>query len=222
MGESEKFTRHILPGLVFLVFILLLAFSINYSTTLKFIKSLDTASALFAFASTGVVGYLINNIYFFILEITGSAVSHNKIIEVIRNSNAIKYWGDVEKTNISDVKTWTIANILWYINIHPGKSKELSDFVARFSHLMHGIGTTIVSISLSIIVGSCLMIYMDYNEEINLFPLAFILSFIMLSIFCFNYFFIKRKYLSLINSTLATALANKDLKNEMETFNYSE
>ena len=208
MDEVKRFMRYVIPG-INMIIILLLFLIITKDISAEDIKIGLFQNVLIMFFASGILGYILSNIYFPVIwtkpfsfmlcnHLTWIKSSRNKINIVDAEMLPI----NIDKLKKQDA--WIITNILW--NRFNDKQKVISyeKMSQRLVDIMHSIGTSIVGL----ILGYILWTFLHYSifNHLTFFCLKDIIYhitwFIILFAYFFNFFSVKSKLTSTSNSIL--------------------
>jgi len=225
MNEVSKFFRYVLPGLIFMIQLLVgIGISEGWETIAKLFKDnlfKDNLSIfLSVFLVSGALGYLFSLIYhasywFRYLEVIDhraifKELDKDNIIEIIKPDGTIK---DAQSLNNKDA--WSILTRYWFSNYEEYKCiKELEDkFIESFANVVHGNGTTVIASFISIITWGILHSKLSGDIFFTEYVSLLIVGWFILIIFEICAYRNALKFFqSIINSTMLELIMSKYLK----------
>jgi hypothetical protein len=217
MGESEKFVRHIIPGLVFMIFSALQIYSFLPEKTIKLLTDTNASLAIIGVFTLGGIGYVFSNIYFTTSQMLGYHVSHKAFLEkidgkfiLIKNSeNEI-----LKAKDISEDGIWGIINTIWHSILDKKDVESAITQVNRMSHIVHGNGINIVSLSFSLLLSFILFFSLECTCAIIPYMFSVICTVFFLFLVCLNYRLTKKRYYSFVNSSVLNGIQRELEKKE--------
>ena len=177
MKEISRFVRYVVPGLsTALVFALMFVFT-DVSTMPKFPKADNLGGIGYAIAVllvSGVLGYILSNIYFAVAAIPGIASNHLPTIKALTDSShstaPLKILGiDDNPVEISDERAaWEIV-ASYNRKIESGeKGSRYMELIDRLVDVTHGNGAAIVGLIFSLIIWFSIYYSSSKHEVLNM------------------------------------------------------
>ena len=199
-----------MPGLVFLLALIIPVILVNTDKLIEFIGKDNTINAIIVLTViSGVIGFLISTIYWAIFQSFDwlnliMTVQQSRLNIVDRDNNSISI--------TSNEDAWNVFNSFWYLN----QDNELLDVKAdRLARLTHSTGTAFLSLFLSILIWITLFIW----KEI---PFCFcfcgsilwVVLFWLIFLFAlgFNYLKTLRRYKLFLNTVFTQLVIQKNAK----------
>jgi len=183
MEEFRRFFRYVIPGLVFIIEVLLYTYLSTEKYFIEFIKRIPEGNKIIellltVFFMSGAIGYLLGVVYHFLSHITKKyfhwwikifpVTDHlSLIMDVIKRKRIVLK--DRKTGNyINPASVILTQNVAWYLitiymNTRTRQSSEINAALQRlkgYGDLMHGAGTNFVGAAMAIITWLLIRYYL--------------------------------------------------------------
>jgi hypothetical protein len=189
MEDAKRFIRYVIPGLSSFLQLLVVCLIYWHLDISKIVTYLNLSTAAGIILISGIIGYIFSNAYY-ILYWKFSVYKHSKhpnhskldFIEVLKIQSKI-FKDIIDVDTLSDQKeAWVIMNVYSKVT-DPKKFEALEKQSENLFNVLFSIGTTIIILILSCLLGCCFLAKNLCDPTINilLYPFGniFVIAFLI-------------------------------------------
>jgi hypothetical protein len=217
MNEARNFLRYLLPGLVFVINVFVPLTIIRWNEIKPYLDKISSLTGLVTLIglliASGGLGYVFSTIYFALRHLPRLNChlewNHISAIKTMNSKLGFSFELTEPTSNGTDIydtnNSLIIANHYWYVLKGNKNYKHIDAYVTKLCDICHGLGATLVSSVLALIVLVLAVHTILDCRTIDIY-MVFLFLYVALIPFIFgiNYIGIKRHIERQINSSLLT------------------
>ncbi|MCH8905180.1 MAG: hypothetical protein IIA45_14865 [Bacteroidetes bacterium] len=214
MKEFERYLRYVIPGLVFIILLILFLALSNYDLLISKFNEVSFSKLIVILFSSGGIVYIFSTIYWTYFRLR-FPLDHTKIIDDLDQWVTIVDTKGIDKKISNKQDAWSVLNTFWYWKQE--KLQAIDSKVDRMSDITHGLGTTFIAMFISLPAWA--LIRYDGGDGFDFILYDLISLFIwvvLLLVIRYNYLSSLKNYKSFIDITFANIVKREFDKSDQK------